>query len=211
MLNTKEIASIIVIAIILGFTFSALDNLKTLPFLIISIIIVILINVLAKKVAAFHYDSEVEIKIWEMQRYGYKPQYKFKRPFPAGAAFPIIATAFTFGYFQWLACLVFDVKAKIHRSARRHGLYRFSEMTEDHIGYIAAAGIFANLIIAGLAYFLNLPSQMNFVALNIYYATYNLIPFSDLDGNKIFFGNLVLWVFLATISLISLIGVFIIL
>src|SRR3989344_1301527 len=211
MLNIKEITTIVVITIILAFTFSLLDSLKTFLWLFLSIFIIILANVLVKKVAAYFYESEVEIKLWEMQRYGYKTHYRFKKPFPAGAAFPVIVTALSFGYLQWLACLVFDVKARVYRAARRHGLYRFSEMTEDHIGYIAAAGIFANLIFAAIGYFLNLPSQMNFVAINIYYAFFNLIPFSDLDGNKIFFGNIVLWTFLTTITLISLIAIFVIL
>ena len=107
-----------------------------------------------------------------------------------------------------MASLVFDVKAKTYRAAKRHGLYRFSEMTEDHIGYIASAGIFANILLAIITYFIGLPIEMNFVVLSIYYIFFNMIPVSDLDGNKILFGNMVLWAFLATLSLISLIAIF---
>ena len=39
---------------------------------------------------------------------------------------------------------------------------------------------------------------------NIWFVFFNLIPVSDLDGNKIFFGNNVLWVVLAIVSLIAL-------
>ena len=125
---------------------------------------------------------------------------KLKRPFPAGAFFPILFAFFTFGTINWMASLVFDVKAKVHRAAKRHGLWSFSEMTEYHIGLIAATGIAVNLIAAVIGYFINQPE---FAKLNIYYAFFNMLPISDLDGNKIFFGSKILWSFLATITLIG--------
>ncbi|MBL7059296.1 hypothetical protein ISS08_02490, partial [Candidatus Pacearchaeota archaeon] len=94
-----------------------------------------------------------------------------------------------------------DVKAKVYRAAKRHGLYSFSEMTEYHLGLIAASGIFINLILAIIGYVIGFPL---FAKLNIYYALFNMIPISDLDGNKIFFGSLVLWSFLAALTLIGL-------
>jgi len=38
----------------------------------------------------------------------------------------------------------------------------------------------------------------------VYYAFFNILPLSDLDGNKIFFGNLVLWSFIAALVLIGM-------
>jgi Zn-dependent protease len=43
-----------------------------------------------------------------------------------------------------------------------------------------------------------------FSRLSIYFAFFNMIPISDLDGNKIFFGSLILWSFLAALVLIGL-------
>ena len=68
--------------------------------------------------------------MWEIERYGFKPDRHFKKPIPAGALFPLILGGLSLGYFKWLASLVFDVKAKTYRAAKRHGLYAFSEMTE---------------------------------------------------------------------------------
>lgn len=200
MLNKKEIISVIVITIILGFVISLVETFNLFLYTSLAVFLVIIINILAKKITAFHYDSEIEIKLWEIKRYGYKAHQRLKKPFPAGAFFPIITTAFSFGYINWMACTVFDVKTKIYRAAKRHGLYKFSEIPEFHIGLIAAAGIAANLLFAVIGYLINYPE---FAKLNIYYAFFNMLPLSDLDGNKIFFANLTLWAVLATITLIG--------
>ncbi len=202
MLNKKEIISIIIITIIIAISISLLDTRK---FIItsLSIFVVLMINILAKKIMSFYLDSEIEIKIWEIERFGFKPHHHFKKPLPAGALFPILSKIFLFPIknFVWMASLVFDVKPKVYRTAKRHGLYSFSEMTEEHIGYIAAAGIVANLFFSIIGYLLGFPI---FARLNIYYSFFNIIPISDLDGNKIFFGNKVVWFFLTTVIFFGL-------
>ena len=204
MLEKKEIIAIAIVALILAVTISLLKSLEIFLYTLLTVLLVIIINISAKKIASFYLDSEIEIKLWEIKRYGFKAHRYFKKPFPAGAFFPIIFSAFSFGCLNWMACLVFDIKPKIYRAAKRHGLYTFSEMTEYHIGLIAAAGILANLIFALIGYLLGLPEPMNFVKLNILFAFFNMLPISDLDGNKVFFGSLVLWSFLASMVLIGL-------
>ena len=46
----------------------------------------------------------------------------------------------------------------------------------------------------------------DFAKISLYYAFFNMLPLSDLDGNKLFFGSLVTWVFLAALVLIGLAG-----
>lgn len=200
MLNKKEIISIIVASLVLGFVFSLIETFSLFLWTTAMIFLVIIINLLAKKITAFHFDSEIELRLWEMKRYGIKKHKHFKHAFPAGAFFPIITTALSLGYIRWMAALVFDIKSKIYRAARRHGIYKFSEIPEFHIGLIAAAGIAANLLFAIIGYLINLP---DFAKLNIYYAFFNTLPLSDLDGNKIFFANITLWAFLASVTLIG--------
>ncbi len=204
MLNRKEIISIIITALILASVVSLVKTINLFAYTLLAVFCIIIINIIPKKVMSFYLDSEIELKLWEIERYGFKPSKYLKKPFPAGAFLPIITTAFSFGYINWLASLVFDVKAKIYKAAKRHGLYTFSEMTEYHIAIIAAAGIFANLIFAVVGYLIGFSI---FAKLNIYYALYNMIPLSDLDGNKIFFGSIVLWSFLAALTLIGLLFV----
>lgn len=202
MLNKKEFLAILVISLILAFAISLIQSVEMFVYALLTVFSVILINVFAKKVSAFHFDSDIEVKIWEIERYGFKPALRFKKPIPAGGFFPIISKIIFFPLqnFVWMASLVFDVKSKIYRAAKRHGVYKFSEVPEFHLALIASSGIAANLIFAIIGYLINLP---DFARLNIYYAFFNMIPLSDLDGNKIFFGNLVLWSFMASITLIG--------
>jgi Zn-dependent protease len=209
MFNRKEIISILVASVFLAFSISLVKLLNSgdvwniFLYVLISVLIVILINSLAKKIAAFFFESEVEIKLWEFQRYGFKRNQKTKLPFPAGIFFPIFSAIILFPFkgIVWMASLVFDVKPKPWRVAKRHGYYSFSEMTEDHIGYIAAAGIIVNLFFAVIGYLIGYPL---FSKINIWFALFNMIPISELDGNKIFFGNLTLWSILAIITLLGL-------
>ncbi|RLG15921.1 hypothetical protein DRN69_02310 [Candidatus Pacearchaeota archaeon] len=203
MLNKKEILAIAITAIILAFSISLMENSKIFFQTLLAVSLILIINISAKKITSFYLDSQIEIKLWEITRYGFKPHRCFKKPFPAGAFFPIISKIFFFPLknFVWMASLVFDVKPKIYRAAKRHGFYSFSEMTEYHIGLIATSGILVNLLFSILGYFFNFPE---FARLNIYFAFFNMIPISNLDGNKIFFGNLVIWSFLASIVLLGL-------
>ncbi len=203
MLNKDEIIAVLISTIILAFSITLIETWKIFFYALASVFILLFANILVKKITAFYYDAEVEVKLWEFKRFGFRQHWYTKKPFPAGALFPIASkiVLFPINSFVWMASLVFDVKAKTYRAAKRHGLYSFSEMTEDHIGYIAAAGIAINLILALIGYLVGFPL---FSKLNIFYAFFNMLPISDLDGNKIFFGNLVLWCFLATLTLIAL-------
>ncbi|HLC86923.1 MAG TPA: hypothetical protein VJH65_01440 [Candidatus Nanoarchaeia archaeon] len=201
MFNKKEIATIVIVSLIIGLIISWVKSIQIFFYSFLAIFFAIIINALTKKIASFYLDVETEIELWEIKKYGYKYYQRFKKPFPAGALLPIIIKIFSFGYLNWLASLVFEVKPKVYRAAKRHGLYTFSEMTEYHLGLIAAAGIISNLFFAILGYLVGLN---DFAKLNFYYAFFNMIPISDLDGNKIFFGNLMLWIFLVCIIVIGL-------
>jgi len=217
MLNKNEIISIIVMTLILAFAFSIKNfSLKSLSITGLAILLIFSINIFAKKIAAYYFESEIEMKIWSIKRYGlfgahskgfFHPNREFKHPLMTGAFLPIITAAFSWGYVVWMACFNFDVKAKTYRTAKRHGFYSFSEMTESHIGFIAAAGILANLVFSIIGYF---AGWELFSKLNIYYAFFNMIPLSDLDGNKIYFGEIILWSFLAVITLLGLAYVFVV-
>lgn len=210
MLTKKEIISITIITLILAFSITLMQSIELFLSTLLFIFLIILINIIAKKIAGYYFEAEVETKLWEMERYGflgaivrgfYHPSKKFKQALPLGAIMPLVVKVISLGYVNWLASLTFDVKAKKYRTAKRHGFYSFSEMTEFHIGLIAAAGILANLFFAVIGYLIG---ATEFARLNIYYAFFNMIPISSLDGNKIFFGSLIIWSFLASIIMIGL-------
>lgn len=203
MFNKKEIISIAIIILIISLSISIGNPLK-LPMVFAFVLIAISFNVFAKKISSFYLESEIDIGIWNFKRYGIKPKEHFKKPFFAGAFFPIISKIIFFPIqnLVWMASLVFEVKPSIYRAAKKHGLYTFSEVSEDHIGLIAASGIVINIILAITGYLIGFPE---FSKINIYYAFFNILPISDLDGNKIFFGKNILWSVLASIIFIGLI------
>lgn len=209
MIKPKEILTIISISIIFAFSITLLTNINNFLIALISISILILANVFTKKIVAHYLELETEIKLWEFKRWGYKPKQTFKKNFPAGAFFPIISRIIflPLNGFIWMGSLVFNVKAKVYRAAKRHGIYSFSEISEDHLAYIAAAGVFINLILAVLGYLIGFSE---FAKFNIWFAFFNMIPLSNLDGNKIFFGQKILWSFLAILTLIALFYTFLI-
>ncbi|MFZ1970780.1 MAG: hypothetical protein WAU65_01200 [Candidatus Nanoarchaeia archaeon] len=204
MFNKKEVATIIIAAIIIAFSTSLLlGGIIAFLWTLLAVFVLILINVLAKKIFGFYLETETEIKFWEINGMGIKKRKNFNKPFPMGAFLPLLSkiVLFPLNGFAWMASLVFEVKPKSQRAAKRHGLYTFSEMTEEHIGYIAAAGILATLVFAVIGYLLGFTE---FSKLSLYYALFNMIPISSLDGNKIFFGNIVLWSFLSCLVVVGL-------
>lgn len=201
MINPNEAKVIVGTTILLAAGVSFLRSIDAFLYSLLAVFLVLVINILAKKITSFYLESEIEIKPWTVKRYGFKPTKYFKKPFPAWILLPIISAAITFGHFVWMSITTFEVKPKSYRAAKRHGLYSFSEMTEAHIGLIAVAGVIANIVFAILGYLIGFTE---FARLNLYLAFFSILPFSDLDGNKIFFGSLILWSFLAAVVLIGL-------
>ncbi len=202
MFSPKEIGIIIATTIVLAFSVTLVKSMDVFLYALISIFIILLANTLAKKISGYSFDADVEVGIWGFKRYGFKPEKKSKKEIPAGLIFPILSKIIfiPFGMFTWMASMVFEVKAKVYRAAKRQGYYAFSSMNESHIAQIAATGIIINLFLALAGYFIGFPL---FAKLNIWFAVFNMIPLSNLDGNKIFFGNITLWNVLATITLIA--------
>jgi Zn-dependent protease len=201
MTKAAELMHAILAILILAFVISFLSGLQSFLSALIISAILIAINLIAKKSIAYFLDARAETRIWHLQRYWvYKKSY-FKKPFPAGLILPFILVWISLGYIKWLAVTEFQVYPRKSRVAKRHGLYRYSEMTEFHVSFIAAAGIFASLIAAAFAYLLNFP---DFARLSIYFASFNMLPISNLDGSKIFFGSQITWYSLSILCIIGL-------
>ncbi|MBI5803588.1 hypothetical protein HY448_02790 [Candidatus Pacearchaeota archaeon] len=201
MFSKKEVAQIFIIVLVIAFSISLLSSFEKIFYYLALVFAVVAVNLIAKKITSSYLDSEIEARIWESKRFGFREAQYFKRPIPMGAILPILTSVFSLGTFTWLASLVFDVKPNVYKVAKRHGLFAFSEMTEYEVGMIAASGIVINLIAAVASYLIGYDELAR---LNIYYAFFNMIPLSDLDGNKIFFGSLIMWSFLAALTLVGL-------
>jgi len=208
MFKLKEALHIIIAAILFAFVISFLSGLDAFLISLLVAFIILAVNILAKKITAHYLETEIEHKIWHFQRYGFYDRSYFRKPIPAGILLPFIAVwlSYPYGFLKVLTFLQFDPKASSARVAKRHGLYRYSELTEFHIAAIAASGIFATLILAVISYFFGGYADwiLTLTSFSVYYSLWNLIPISQLDGCKLFFGSLRLWIFLVFLSLIAL-------
>lgn len=213
MLDRKELTHILIISLVFAFVISLIESWEIFLYALLFIFLVVMINIIAKKITAFYFDTDIKIRLWELKRFGLfgvlwgvgrgsHPSKKFKNPFPIGLLMPIITTAFSSGWVTWLGSLVFEIKPKIYRAAKRHGSYSFREIPEFHIGLIAISGILANFLFAIIGYLIGYP---DFARLNLMYAFWNLIPISELDGNKILFANKFFWSILGIITLIGIV------
>ncbi len=186
--DKKEILVILVATLILALTVS-LENTKLFYPALLSFLIIISVNIIAKKMVGFNLETSVKTKFWEFYQFGFRKDMHFKSPIPM-AWLPLVLTFITKAHFFWLGILEFDIKAKAERVAKRHGLYRFTEVTEWHIAWIAIWGIIANVIFALGGYILGFEF---FAKLSIYFIAWSIIPLGRLDGAKIFYANRYLW------------------
>jgi hypothetical protein len=210
MLKSKEIVSVLLCVIVFTFVIifrktltSTLTSQYLLTALIISLLILSL-SVFAKKLTAFYLDSETNEKILEWYRYGYYEKSHFSHPLPAGIIFPFVLSALSLGYFFVLTFLQFEPSPLLSRVSKSKGLYRYSEMTETHIGLIASSGIAILLLTSILGYLLPFQAANEFSKFAVYYAFWNMLPLGNLDGAKIFFGSRVIWSILMVLSFIGL-------
>lgn len=195
----QEIATIILTSIILATTV-AFKNTNIFYIALASFLIIIGINVLVKKIVGYNFETAVKTKFWSWSQYGLRKDMHFKKPVPM-LWLPLILIFFTKGFFLWLGILEFDVAAKTERVSRRHGLYRFTEVTEWHMALIATWALTTNLILAIAGYIMGFEL---FAKLSIYFIAWSVIPIAKLDGSKIFYGSRGLWTVVFTIAMLFL-------
>lgn len=184
----KELAIILLASIVLALCFTYPERINFVSYLL-SFIIILAINFAAKKFFAFNVETDVNISLWSIKHFGLGRSDHFKSWLPM-LWLPILTSLMTFGHFVWMSIIEFDVAPRPERISRRHGLYRFTEVTEWHMALIATAGIFANIVLGIIAYFAGFEM---FTKLSMMFAFWSLIPVSRLDGSRIFFGSKNLW------------------
>ncbi len=193
------IIAIIILTAVVSFSSVLSSNYSFIPLALLFSFLIIGINISFKKLIAYSLDADVEHKIWHMERYGYRPAWHLKKPIPAGIIFPLFFSVITLGYFKLMSILTYETRALKHRAAKRYGYYSFTEMTDWHNGLIGAAGVLGVLLLSLFCYLADFEALAK---LSAFYAFFSMIPFSNLDGNQIFFGSRVLWATLAIVTLI---------
>jgi len=191
----------IIVLAVLVLAFSVTFNSTHLVYVAaLSFLVIIVANILTKKAVGYYFETTVKTRFWSLYYFWFRKDSHFKKPVPM-IWLPLVISLVSKGWAWWLGVLEFDIEAKTSRVSRKHGLYRFTEVTEWHMAWIATWGIIANLALAIIGYFLGFEF---FTKLSIYYATWSMVPISGLDGSKIFFGSKGMWVIMAIITLLFL-------
>lgn len=196
----KEVITIVLAAVILALAVGYKNN-SIIYAAFASFLVILGVNVLVKKIIGYKFETTIKTKFWTWYQFGFRTDWHFKKPLPM-IWLPLVLALFTKGFFLWLGILEFDVVAKTERVAKRHGLYRFSEVTEWHMAWIAIWAIVANLIFAIAGYIAGFEL---FTKLSIYFIFWSTLPIARLDGSKIFYANRALWTIVFTIATILLI------
>jgi Zn-dependent protease len=205
-MNNKEIRhillSIIILTLVISFSFILKESwYKTAQSFFFAALIIIL-TVSAKKVMAHALDSDVEHEIWHLYRFGFLPSKHFKNPVPFGVLLPLIFSFFSLGLIKFSSILTYETRILKRRAAKRFGTYSYTAMTDWHNALIGASGIVILLLISIFSYFLPFEGFGYLAKVSTYYAFWNLIPISKLDGAQIFFGSRTLYSILLVVTLI---------
>lgn len=197
----------IFIAVLLTFVVAGLPSIVTGQTLFMMQIfsasfIIVLLPLLVRKAFAYSLDADVKHNIWEFYRYGYRPTWHFNKPLPFGVIVPLF-----FAFLGLLAnfplmvftFLTYETRALKQRASKRFGNYSYTEMTDWHNALIGASSIVVLLLISLVGYLANFEVLAKLAA---YYAFWNMIPFGNLDGTQIYFGNRVLYYVLAITTII---------
>lgn len=172
-------------------------SLNTIGLALISATIIILVNIYSKILTAHEYNASVEHELWLFSRFGFKPHQKTKKPIPLGIILSLLISLLSAGWLMFSTLLTFETSA--HKGSKRKlSGYVFTEMTDWHTALIGSIGIIAVLILSFISYFF--PPIHLIAKAAAFYAFFNMIPFSKLDGAQIFYGSQVLWTALAIIS-----------
>lgn len=171
--------------------------------------IIIIVNLSAKKLISSFYSIKIEHNVWQFQRWGYYERSYFKKPVPIGLIMPFFLAILSLGYLKPFTFFQYNAEnIKEKRLLKAHGdrrAVRKEVINEADLAYTSATGFYALILLAliGLSIksFLNFDFGTDLAKYSIYYSIWNMIPFSQLDGTKLFFGATIAWIFVLIIQI----------
>jgi hypothetical protein len=215
MLKKREIIwilmGIFLMTLLLTFQNNTLQLSKALNYFFISFLI-ITVSILFKKITARKVDVEIEIMLWQFNRWWISRKSYFKKEIPIGILLPLILSFLSTGIIRFLTFFQFEAEALPSKVAKNYGRRRFSTVLEwDYalIAFYSTAGVWLLSIIAsyvGHNYNFNFP-LLELAKYSFYYTIYNLIPFGGLDGLKLLMGSRPLYIF--TLFLLLIVSLFV--
>jgi hypothetical protein len=225
MFTKKELTWLIIVIVIFEFIIALGFDSKT-GYLILDLkrpqkflvpILIIFVTVIAKKIAAPHYNIKIEHSHLKIQRFGYYTRSYLKKPFPLGIVLPFFMAFFSLSFVKPLTFLQFDAEDDPRkRLQKRYGDIKFRKvyMNESDLNLTAFWGFFSLIILAIIGIIVNIfirsidPSHYSLWNIKelaifpIYYCFWNLVPWENLDGLKMFIANFFTWLFVVALCII---------
>lgn len=199
MYNRKEILNLFLGAIILGFIFSArgwgystfnfgigLSNLFRTS--ILSLIILLTYQT-SHKLIAKKYHAHSTFRIWSLQRWWFTKNAKFKKPLIAGIILPLFFSLISNGFLKFAAI----GSSEITSIERKRIGKKYKHISEQELAKIHLVGPFTILLLSLIL--VQFPGFNEIVKIAYTLAIFSMLPISGLDGGKVFFGSLPLYIF----------------
>lgn len=206
--NGQEIRSIFLAALVLGFIFSAREwgygsinvgiGLTNFIQSTILSLIIILIYQTAHKLIAKKYHAYSTFRIWSLKRIWFTKNSKIEnlnlfgkkfKTIKVGVILPIIFSLISNGLFRFATIGSSEVIAIEKRRINK----KFKHLTEFELARIHLVGPLTILLLALILD--QFPGFDKIVTISYTFALFSMLPFSGLDGAKVFFGSLPLYIF----------------
>src|SRR3989344_36120 len=197
MFTKKEIVHLAISVVVLAFVFGFDDGQSIFVFsylitnlfrILLLVAVSILLRELFIKLTANKFNSKAEYHIWLIERFWFRMKDAIKPGIPFGIIFSLIGAFVSKGKFFFTAIGVHDIKQNLAARAGNKKLL-LGDLQES---LIVLTGIYVSIILIYLGFIFDIEWL---AAINFFLALYNLIPFSNLDGAKVFFGSFLLWIF----------------
>jgi intracellular septation protein A len=131
MLKKKEIIAILFAFVLITFSVSFMKSKEAILYSALAIAIILMTNILTKKIVASYLDSKINLELWTLKTYGFKKGMYFKKPLPMGIIMPALVAVLTRGIFPWMTSLVYEVEPTTAGKAKRHGLFKLDLLLQQ--------------------------------------------------------------------------------
>lgn len=217
-IDIKEFLSLIIGAAVLGFIFSFREwgygslntdlGLSNLIRASILSLIVLLIYQISHKLIARKFELNSRFTLWSIKRFWFTKSAKFKetkvfginlKSIKMGVIIPLLFAFLTNGVIKFAAIGTSETSPKKGRNVGRE----YKHISEYEEALIHLVGPLACLLLALI--FKQFPGFDKLVEISYTLALFSIIPFSGLDGSKIFFGSLPLYICSASFIVITIV------
>lgn len=215
-MKKKEVVSLLVCSIILGFIFSfqkwgfedfsASEGLGNWFSLSIISLIGLLVHYLGIVIFARKYSVSSEFKLWTTSKKTITSFFKFLQPvlpnkIYSGIIVPLLFAFFSNGFLKLPLVGVTELKEDPSKLLKLKHKY----LTEYKQGLIHLAGPMANLLLALVLATINNSAFSTLISINYYLAIFTLLPIGSFDGTKVLFGSRLLYFFAIITTALSVI------